>query len=104
MMYSGFCCLKGKIKFMNKRCIIIPAYNEELHIALVIEGIKKVLSELQSIFVFDPIPSHMRDYKKAVAVFFSSTPFFPSFAGAPTKTSLIPYCPFRKTEQGIILF
>ena len=29
----------------------------------VIEGVKKVLSELQSIFVFDPIPSHMRDYK-----------------------------------------
>ena len=29
----------------------------------VIEGVKKVLSELQSIFVFDSIPSHMRDYK-----------------------------------------
>ncbi len=27
-----------------------------------IEGIKKVLSELQRIFVFDPIPSHMRDF------------------------------------------
>lgn len=29
----------------------------------VVEGIKQVQSELQSIFVFDPIPSHMRDYK-----------------------------------------
>ncbi len=29
----------------------------------VVDGIKKVLSKFQSIFVFDPIPSHMRDYK-----------------------------------------
>jgi predicted ATPase len=27
------------------------------------EGVKQVLSQLQQIFVFDPIPSHMRDYK-----------------------------------------
>ncbi|MBQ1782174.1 MAG: AAA family ATPase [Gammaproteobacteria bacterium] len=27
------------------------------------EGVKRVLSCLQQIFVFDPIPSHMRDYK-----------------------------------------
>lgn len=26
------------------------------------EGIKQVLSQLQKIFVFDPVPSHMRDY------------------------------------------
>lgn len=26
------------------------------------EGVKRVLSQLQRIFVFDPIPSHMRDY------------------------------------------
>lgn len=27
------------------------------------EGVKQVLAQLQQIFVFDPIPSHMRDYK-----------------------------------------
>lgn len=27
------------------------------------EGVKQVLRQLQQIFVFDPIPSHMRDYK-----------------------------------------
>ncbi len=29
----------------------------------VVDAVKKILKELQGIFVFDPIPSHMRDYK-----------------------------------------
>jgi len=29
----------------------------------VVDAVKKLLGELENIFVFDPIPSHMRDYK-----------------------------------------
>ncbi len=54
---------RGKRVDLNRTHTIL-AQAESLNLRKeVIEGVKKVLSELQSIFVFDPIPSHMRDYK-----------------------------------------
>ncbi len=54
---------RGKRMDLNRSyCILSQADVLNLR-KEVIDGIKKVLSELHSIFVFDPIPSHMRDYK-----------------------------------------
>ncbi len=54
---------RGKRVDLNRTHTVL-AQAESLNLRKeVIEGVKKVLSELQSIFVFDPIPSHMRDYK-----------------------------------------
>ncbi len=54
---------RGKRIDLNRtHCILSQADTLNLR-KEVVDGIKKVLSEFQSIFVFDPIPSHMRDYK-----------------------------------------
>ncbi len=54
---------RGKRIDLNRsHCILSQADTLNLR-KEVIEGVKKILSELKSIFVFDPIPSHMRGYK-----------------------------------------
>ncbi len=53
---------RGKRLDLNK-AIIVLAQVETLSVRKeVLEGAKQVISQLQKIFVFDPIPSHMRDY------------------------------------------
>ncbi len=53
---------RGK-RFDLKRSNIIIAQVETLNVRKKVqEGAKRVLSQMQKIFVFDPIPSHMRDY------------------------------------------
>ena len=54
---------RGKrVDLGRSHCILSQSIN--LHLRKeVADGVKNVLSELQGIFVFYPIPSHMRDYK-----------------------------------------
>lgn len=53
---------RGKRYDLNRANIVL-AQVETLNVKKeVIEGAKQVLARLQSIFVFDPIPSHMRNY------------------------------------------
>jgi predicted ATPase len=60
--YTGTQGRGKRIDLNRTHCILSQADALNLR-KEVIEGIKKVLSELQRIFVFDPVPSHMRDYK-----------------------------------------
>uniref|UniRef100_UPI00405794A1 AAA family ATPase n=1 Tax=Candidatus Electrothrix sp. TaxID=2170559 RepID=UPI00405794A1 len=54
---------RGKRIDLNRsHCILSQAETLNLR-KEVVEAVKKLLKELQGIFVFDPIPSHMRDYK-----------------------------------------
>ena len=54
---------RGKRIDLNRSHSIL-SQSETLNIRKeVVDGVKKLLGELQGIFVFDPIPSHMRDYK-----------------------------------------
>ena len=53
---------RGKKYDLNRTTIILSQV-ETLNVKKeVVEGARRVLSQLQRIFVFDPIPSHMRDY------------------------------------------
>ena len=53
---------RGKRYDLNRTTIILSQV-ETLNVKKeVVEGARRVLSQLQRIFVFDPIPSHMRDY------------------------------------------
>ncbi|MFZ4525851.1 MAG: AAA family ATPase [Chlorobium sp.] len=54
---------KGKRRIELNRSHIILSQTETINVRKeVLEGAKQVLSQLQRIFVFDPIPSHIRDY------------------------------------------
>jgi len=53
----------GKRIDVNRSHIVL-AQSDALNLRKEVqEGVKQVLNQLQQIFVFDPIPSHMRDYK-----------------------------------------
>jgi predicted ATPase len=53
---------RGKRHDLNRSNIILSQV-ETLNVKKeIVEGVKHVLSQLQRIFVFDPIPSHMRNY------------------------------------------
>jgi predicted ATPase len=53
---------RGKRHDLNRANIILSQV-ETLNVKKeIVEGVKLVLSQLQKIFVFDPIPSHMRNY------------------------------------------
>jgi predicted ATPase len=60
--YTGTQGRGKRIDLNRTHCILSQADALNLR-KEVVDGIKKVLSELQRIFVFDPVPSHMRDYK-----------------------------------------
>lgn len=51
-----------QIDLSRSHCVLSQAASLRLY-KEVAEGVRRVLSELQGIFVFYPIPGHMRDYK-----------------------------------------
>ena len=53
---------RGKRVDLNRSHIVLVQAESMTLRKEVLEGIKQVLSQLQQIFVFDPIPSHMRNY------------------------------------------